>query len=204
MTDRVQPGVKIDEAVWKRFRQDIKERNGGVRGHLRSELEAAIQQYIDGGRTPELTRIEDKVDTICTHLEIDSLEGAEPSRSDGTRTHAERQVPDSKPSANAATDKKIAYLAECVLDAEVPNTRELVTIPREKIRDVVKDEYGFRRDTAKRYVGELVSHFGLLEHPSADGILVSEERHAEIVDSKRDSERQQANDRMNELSESGL
>lgn len=47
---------------------------------------------------------------------------------------------------------------------------------RETLRDVVREAYGFRRDTARRYVEELREYFDLLEHPDDPERLRTRER----------------------------
>jgi hypothetical protein len=81
-----------------------------------------------------------------------------------------------------------------VLDREVSDP-PIEAIPRERLREVVKDEYGFRRDTARRYVTELVDAFDLREHPGEpDNILVSEAREQELIDERREQARENIND----------
>ena len=66
--DLTQPGTNISRKVWERFRQDVKERRGGVRGHLRSELENAINAYIqasEGGDVNDrLRRLESQMEEV--------------------------------------------------------------------------------------------------------------------------------------------
>jgi len=63
-----QIGVKVDNALWRRFREDVKARNGGIRGHLKHEVENALREYInasEGGDTHDrLTRIESELESI--------------------------------------------------------------------------------------------------------------------------------------------
>ena len=82
----------------------------------------------------------------------------------------------------------MAYLAGCVLDEEVPHERELDMIPRETLVSVVKDEYGFRADTAKRYVDSLIDYFDLKDHTNNDALLVTEDRRAEILRQEADEQ----------------
>jgi len=77
--DTTQPGVRIDASVWDQFREDVEARKGGVRGHLKAELETALREYInasEGGDTHDrLTRIEGDIQNIATTLaEIQSKE----------------------------------------------------------------------------------------------------------------------------------
>lgn len=64
-----QPGIRIDEQLWKQFRQDVRDRHGTVRGHLSSELETALREYLNasrGGDTHDrLRRIEDRLDDLA-------------------------------------------------------------------------------------------------------------------------------------------
>jgi len=66
--DRIQPGAKIDERLWRRFRQDVEDRCGTVRGHLGSELENAITEYIDashgGDVNDRLRRLEQEMGNV--------------------------------------------------------------------------------------------------------------------------------------------
>lgn len=66
--DPVQPGTYINRDVWEEFRKDVKERRGGIRGHLRSELENAIEEYIDashgGDVNDRLRRLENQMEEV--------------------------------------------------------------------------------------------------------------------------------------------
>ena len=187
VADEVQPGTRIDAAVWDRFRENVRDRKGQVRGHLRTELERAIQQYCDDNTDPELSRIEAKVDHLAAELGTD-VSGVAPDSSGG-KTHT-RAPPDERPPPNAPTGEKVRWLAECVLERESATDREFREVSRNALREVVKAEYGFRRDTAKRYVAELVDHFGLVEHPNAgSAVLVTESRYEEIIEQRREQAR---------------
>lgn len=202
MSDRSKVGVRVDSALWERFRENVKERKGQTRGVLGDELENAIREYLRDDSTPTEKRMEKRLARIEKAVGAATPDGGTETLPEPSHTHAPSRISaavEEKPSANAATEKKVAYLAECVLDAEVPNSRELVTVPREKLIDVVKDEYGFRSDTAKRYVERLVEYFDLREHPRADGILVSPDRYAELTEELREQERENASERMEEL-----
>lgn len=183
MSETVQPGAEIDAALWKRFRQDVQARKGAVRGHLRTELENAIRQYLDGGEPQSFGTVDERLSRIEAAVGATSADGGTDTLTPAGHTHA----PDTKPPANAPTEKKLAYLAKCVLDREVPNSRELASIPRTRLIEVVKDEYGFRADTAKRYVSQLADSFNLREHPQADDVLVTESRYTELVETEAEA-----------------
>jgi hypothetical protein len=67
--DKRQIGVKVDTDVWQRFRQDVMDRHGSVRGALGIELENALINYIQAEQADDqLTRIEDDVATVVSML----------------------------------------------------------------------------------------------------------------------------------------
>lgn len=190
MSDRTQIGPTVDAALWREFRENVKDRKGHTRGALGDELENAIREYIRDESRPidrrvekRLARIEEAVGAAPTDggTEIFETKGHThtPSRLDVTE----------KPSANAATDKKVAYLADCIKETATDDPQEL---PRKVIVETVKDEYGFRSDTAKRYVEHLIEEFGLVAHPEIDGMLVSPEKKSELVEERRKQIEEQA------------
>jgi len=187
MSDDVQPGVRINPELWQRFRDDIQARKGAVRGHLKTELENALRLYLND----EPRQVEEQIDARLTRIEsrlgVAEADGGMDTLDPVEHTH----TPTERPAAQASTEKKVGWLAECVLDMEAPKAREFNQIPVNKIRDVVKDEYGFRSDTAQRYVDRLVEHFDLLDHPDADGILVTEDQRTELEEEKRERIRQE-------------
>jgi len=68
-----QIGVKVDEQLWQQFRQDVSDRKGRVHGHLKTEVETALSEYIHasrGGDTHDrLRRLENDMDRVVTLLE---------------------------------------------------------------------------------------------------------------------------------------
>jgi len=68
-----------------------------------------------------------------------------------------------------------------LIQQEVPNTRELESVPADTVRELVVDAYGFRSDTAKRYVEMLKEEFGLVAHPHNDCVLVTEDKRESLI-----------------------
>lgn len=68
-----QVGIEVDSDLLDEFREDVKTRHGSVYGHMRSELENAIREYLnasDGGDTHDrIKRLEDQMDRVVTLLE---------------------------------------------------------------------------------------------------------------------------------------
>lgn len=194
MSEKVQPGVEIDKAVWEEFRENIKQRQGGVRGHLRSELENAIRLYIGQGDLAALEKMDRRMARMEQELGIAHADGGAETLNAPEHTHAPaEQGVEEKPPANSSTDKKVAYLAQCVRDRHNVESEKDSMLPRSVLVELVKEEYGFRPDTAKRYVERLVDHFGLREHPR-DGYdqLVTEPKYNAIVEEIQEYRREEA------------
>jgi len=49
-----QIGVRVDKQLWKQFRQDVMERRGAVRGHLKTEVNNALRSYIQASKGGDL------------------------------------------------------------------------------------------------------------------------------------------------------
>lgn len=80
--ETVQPGTKISAELWRRFRQDVKERRGRVNGVLAGELERALKMYLDAA---DGRNVEYELEEIREDLErvLDAVEGGgTPSRDD--------------------------------------------------------------------------------------------------------------------------
>lgn len=181
MPNRVQPGAKVDDRLWEQFRDAVRERHGGVRGHLRSELETALRLYIGDESEVSAVQVNQRLARIESELDIANADGGTDTFDAAAHTHTPSGYDpetDPKPGANAAIEKKVQYLA-----AEIGPDCPMV--PRKQLRTLVKDEYGFGKDTAKRYVERLVDHFDLVEHPSANAdVLVSTDRRRELLDAE--------------------
>lgn len=188
MSDGVQPGTKVDAELWDRFREEVRRRRGGVRGHLRTELENALNAYIQGGE-PTPTEIDARLQRIEAAVGAASSDGGTDTFDSNSHTHAPPPTVDKKPPANAATEKKVAYLAACVRE---DHGETFGSIKRSELIEIVKMEYGFRSDTARRYVDQLIEHFDLREHIKTNEILVTQEEYEKMVEFEKEEARREA------------
>lgn len=177
--DTTQP-TRISKEEYTRFKQFVQDTHGTTRGHLKTEIENALREYRKPDNSRDaLSRIEDDVATIKATLATAEADGGSviDTLPDAEHTHAPtddtERVPDHKPAPNAATDAKVRWLAAQVRD-EVGE--DFAEVHPKVLRDTVKDAYGFRRDTAQRYVDELREYFDLVEHPGDYPTLVTHER----------------------------
>lgn len=192
MSDKVQLGLRIDAELYEEFKEHVKQRRGRWQGVAGDELENAIRHYLHfGAEKPlpdmlaefndRLQRIEGAVGTAEADGGADTLEAE-------SHTHApntDPTVPDEKPPANSATEKKVAYLAARVNESVGGSDNEWNQVPKPTLIEIVKQEYGFRSDTAKRYVDELVSHFDLTQHPHADNVYAKPREYERLVDEQK-------------------
>jgi hypothetical protein len=201
MPDRTQIGPSVDAELWQRFRENVKERKGTVRGNLGGELENAIRQYLGDEPAPAMRRFDQRLARIEDSLGVAEADGGIDTFDAPEHTHAptEQQstTPDEKPAANAATEKKVQWLAVQVED-EV--TEDFQEIHPAVLKNVVKECYGFRSDTAKRYIDELKDHFNLVENPDDNyPTLVTESEHDRILKEQREQRKQDAEEEIDNL-----
>ena len=197
MSNREKIGPRVDAQLWQQFREDVQERKGQTRGVIGDELENAIREYLRDDDRPVDRRIEKRIARIEEAVGAAPTDGGVDTFDRDEHTHAPSRLNvTEKPSANAATDKKVAYLAKTIRDE---HSGEFKEIPRRVLVETVKDEYAFRSDTAKRYVERLVDHFDLYDHPKVDGILVTDARRQEIIEQQREQAREHAETELENL-----
>lgn len=181
-------GVKIDKEVWRRFRQDVQDRHGTIRGALGIEVENALIDYIEADRdNDQLTRIEDdlaKVVGILSEREISNADGGSPtaSHSESVSTPARDS---GKPKANQPRQEKIDYLLTELL-ADNPCNQQSGQLPKDDIRQIIKSEYDFTESTVDEYMDSLISRLDAKEHPRHGVTVAWGERYEQIVDELRE------------------
>lgn len=191
MSDRSKIGPRVDTDLWERFREDVRERKGQTRGVLGDELENAIRQYLGGASELTDEKLDARLQRIEAAVGAAATDGGDPREDAIEHTHAPSRLDvDERPAPNAATDKKVAYLAQYIRE-QYGQDGEIEELPQSVIVDAVKDEYGFRSDTAKRYVERLVEHFDMVEDPTADGVFVTPDRREEILERRRERIREE-------------
>lgn len=174
MTDRTQPGVRLDSHTWERFREFVKQQNGGIRGNLRREVEAALRNHMDAARGPnELERIENDVATIKAMLAEGEADGGvstpspTPSEAEDTRTPETR-----KPKANQPRAKKIDYLVSKVYGFSSGLDESGGEISPKDIRNIIQREYGFQNQTEDKYLELIRERIDAEPHPMHGQTLV--------------------------------
>jgi len=139
MTDerQVQPGVRIEKSVWEQFRNDVRDRRGTVRGHLRTELENAIREYVaaskGGDINDRLRRIENRVESIDEQV--------------GTLSEGESRKK-TKDSGVSSTVKNRLKSIEEQIEREAGDAEK---VHESVINQAIEDNAGSSRPTIDRY-----------------------------------------------------
>jgi len=163
MSGKKKIGTRVDEDVWERFRQFVKDRHGGTRGLLSWELEKALQERMASERGPDrMQRIEDELARLNTMLAESKADGAgvpTPAPAADGRTHTQTadgdHDPDDPPHAKASTQEKRDWLV-----AEVRRRATDQTFSEPAIRKVIDDTWGFDDRTAGPMVDAVIERLG--------------------------------------------
>jgi len=145
--NKTQPGTRINETVWKQFRQDVRERKGAINGYLGQELERALKEYMnasEGGDTHDrLTEIEQLVRENNALLEQE------------TQTKKDSGV-------SSTTENRLRQIRERIDD----ETNGSPKVHNEVIELAIREVAGGSKPTIKRYKELLQEDRELFPHPA--------------------------------------
>jgi hypothetical protein len=154
---QTQIGARVDEQLWKQFREDIKARRGKIKGHLGHELENALREYLNaskGGDTHDrLRRIENNLDTV-----LDELEGAESETDSDGETD----------SMSKKTENRINEIMSDIRDRadELGASR----VREQDVEAAIERNAGTSYKTIQRYTRLLQNQRELFAHPQHDDV----------------------------------
>jgi len=150
-----QIGVRFDEQLWKEFRSDVKARKGGVDGHLRTELEAALRQYLDGSDGGDLhdkvDRLDEKVETIAQAI-------------------ADEEKKKKDESLSSRTENRLREIRNQIID----ETDGSPKVHKEVVELAIRDNAGGSEPTIRRYKKLLQQDRELFPHPDNDRMYFTE------------------------------
>jgi len=141
----------VDKALLERFKADVKDRHGRIRGHYGSELEKAIKAYLDashgGDTTDRLARIESELETIRGAV----VESKEKKK---------------KESRGSVTDRRLNKIRETIIDetANSPKAHEQV------VEMAIREHAGSSAPTLRQYKQMLRQEKVLFPHPTKDSL----------------------------------
>lgn len=187
MGKQVQPGAKVDEETYERFRQFVRDSHGKTRGSLGDELELAMKQRMEDANGPDrLARIENDLATLKAQLADAESDG-------GTATPTPRAEPNThardteKPAANQPRDEKYRYLIGELFSGERPESPSGGQLAPRTIRSVVEDNYDIDSSIVDEYVEGIQRRLGhqydAEPHPTHGKTLVWGDKLQEIRES---------------------
>ena len=141
----------VDRALLERFKADVKQRHGRLRGNYSSELENALEAYLDaseGGDTNDrLARIEGELETIRGAV-VDETEKKK------------------KDSRGSVTDRRLNKIRETINDetAGSPKAHEKV------VEMAIREHAGSSAPTLRQYKRMLQQENALFPHPTKDSL----------------------------------
>lgn len=141
MTDRVQPGGRIDPEIKRQFKEFVEETTGGNKGDYSRLLERALIEYMDNDRS---ARIESKVDEVLDRL--DEFEDTPHPPSQDSLERERQTATSSNPSSdtfNTRTEQAIGAIA-----ADLPDG---TAISESMIETAIEDNAGASFKTIKKY-----------------------------------------------------
>jgi len=181
VSDDVQPGTKIDADVWEQFREEVRERHGVVRGHLKTELENALRQY-SGDAGAADTDVERRLARIEAAVGVGATDGGAATSEPAGDTHTPNGVPEEKPHKNTDTKKKIAWLAAEYRRQYGNDNLTLEKALPHLVKKLIESEYGFAdEDRTDKYAEKVLDELDMVEHPEYDHKYIPEERRGEIL-----------------------
>ena len=191
MSDEVQPGTKIDAEVWEQFREEVRERHGVVRGHLKTELENALRQYSGETATTDVD-IERRLARIEAQVGVGVADGGADTSEPAEDTHTPMPVPDEKPHPKSASQDKLAWLTDCYISAYGNDDGTVDRLAESVAREVIEEEYDFNEDIIDRYVARMIDTLGLVKHPDYSSTYIPEAKYDDLMDERRAQRREEA------------
>ena len=146
----------VDEALLERFKADVKRRHGRLRGNYSSELENALEAYLDasngGDVNDRLARLEGEIETI-----------REAVVSDGTDKKK-------KDSAGSVTKRRLRQIRATIEDetAGSPKVHEQV------VEMAIREHAGSSDPTLRQYKRMLRDERDLFPHPTKENLYFSD------------------------------
>lgn len=192
MSDEVQPGTKIDADVWEQFREEVRERHGVVRGHLKTELENALREYSGNGGTAD-TDVERRLARIEAAVGVGATDGGAATPEPAEDTHTPNGLPEEKPHLNTSPKKKIEWIAAEYRRVYGQDNLTLHKVLPGLVEELIEDEYAFADDDrTQRYVEDVIDYLGVVQHPDEPQRYIPEERYDEIMAEREQQRRTEA------------
>jgi len=151
MSGETERPPELDAALLERFKADVKRRKGRLRGNYGSELENALEAYLDasqGGDTNDrLTRIEEQLDRVEGHL-----------------TESEAKTKKESSDTSSTTDNRLNQIQQTIAEETAGSPK----VHREVVEKAIRTHAGSSDPTIRRYMELLQQDDVLFDHPTKD------------------------------------
>ena len=192
MSDEVQPGTKIDADVWEQFREEVRDRHGVVRGHLKTELERALRAYSEDNGAAE-TNVEQRLARIEAAVGVQATDGGASPADPAEDTHTPSDLPEEKPHPNTSAKKKVEWIAAEYRRTYGHDNLTLRKVLPGLVEELIDEEYSFADDSrTQEYIDDVIDYLGMVQHPERENRYIPEERREEILEEQRQQRREEA------------
>ena len=212
MSEKVQVGLRVDADLYERWKQAVTERCGRWKGAGGQELERMMREDIAAvsGEYDEIdpAALDDRLARIEAAVGVEATDGgtdpSQPREDTHTPSGGTDDVPATKPDPKGPSEAKVAWLADRYRQEYGTDDGELTKILNVSggdgmLREIIDDEYAFNDDVAKRYVDKVIDYYDFVQHPEHDHKYVSQQRHDEIIEQKREQARSDARETTEQL-----
>lgn len=149
---RTQRPPPVDAELLERLKESVEERHGRLYGHYRSELESAIEEWLnasEGGDTHDrLTRIENDLSEIK-----DAVMDREPKK--------KKEIP-----SGSVTEKRLNKITTAIAS----ETANAAKVPATIVEQAIREHAGGSGPTVRRYKRLLKQDQELFDHPTKDTV----------------------------------
>jgi hypothetical protein len=165
---------RIDESLRDEFKQDVKERFNGTKGHYRTEVERALRAYLEGSKGGDiedrLRRLENTVEDIHDHT-APASDGGDP------KTKKDSNVSEVGPRRRKKLDA-----IESQIDREAGDATK---VHESVVNKAIEDNAGSSGPTLRRYKQMLKQRRIAFANPSehASTWFVDEDVFVQVVES---------------------
>jgi hypothetical protein len=195
--EKAQPTL-IDKRIYERFKNYVQDVHGHTHGHLKTEIENALCDYMQSESGEErMARMESDIATVISMLDEAKIRGeldggATPDSNSNTQDAPARE--NSKPLANQPRKDKIEYIITELMD-KTGCTRQSGEVPMTVLTDTIQTEYNFKPSTISEYKNQIQKQLDANQHPQHGKTIAWGNRYDDIVDELRE----QADEEMSDL-----
>ena len=165
---------RIDESLRDEFKQDVRERRNGIKGHFRHEVENALRAYLEGAKGGD---IEDRLRRLENRVEDIHENTAPVCDGEGAKTKKDRNVSEVGPRRRKKLDA-----IESQIEREAGDATK---VHESVVNKAIEDNAGSSGPTLRRYKQMLKQRRIAFSNPSEESStwFVDEDVFVKVVES---------------------